>query len=141
MRARSIIVTVGGNATPGRHRAAVPAGRRESSIGPDGLRRSPTRPARPANPSPAEAAAWLARATPSTRLPDGGLERKLALGRPLRVKLGIDPTAPDIHLGFTVVLQKLREFQDLGHTVVLIVGDYTARVGDPSGRSSDAPGA
>ena len=62
-------------------------------------------------------------------------------GRPLRVKLGIDPTAPDIHLGFTVVLQKLREFQDLGHTVVLIIGDYTARVGDPSGRSSTAPGA
>ncbi len=59
--------------------------------------------------------------------------------RPLRVKLGIDPTAPDIHLGFTVVLQKLREFQDLGHTVVLIVGDYTARVGDPSGRSSTRP--
>jgi len=59
--------------------------------------------------------------------------------RPLRVKLGIDPTAPDIHLGFTVVLQKLREFQDLGHTVVLIIGDYTARVGDPSGRSSTRP--
>ena len=62
-----------------------------------------------------------------------------SLGRPLRVKLGIDPTAPDIHLGFTVVLQKLREFQDLGHTVVLIVGDYTARVGDPSGRSTTRP--
>ena len=72
-------------------------------------------------------------------LPQGGLEHKLSLGRPLRVKLGIDPTAPDIHLGFTVVLQKLREFQDLGHTVVLIVGDYTARVGDPSGRSSTRP--
>jgi tyrosyl-tRNA synthetase len=55
------------------------------------------------------------------------------------VKLGIDPTAPDIHLGFTVVLQKLREFQDLGHIVVLIVGDYTARVGDPSGRSTTRP--
>jgi tyrosyl-tRNA synthetase len=72
-------------------------------------------------------------------LPEGELERKLALGRPLRVKLGIDPTAPDIHLGFTVVLQKLREFQDLGHVAVLIVGDYTARVGDPSGRSSTRP--
>jgi tyrosyl-tRNA synthetase len=76
-------------------------------------------------------------------LPDGGLARKLALaadeGRPLRVKLGLDPTAPDIHLGHTVVLQKLREFQDLGHRVVLIVGDYTARVGDPSGRSSTRP--
>ncbi len=83
-------------------------------------------------------AAWLARNAVDC-LPDGGLERKLALGRPLRVKLGIDPTAPDIHLGFTVVLQKLREFQDLGHTVVLIVGDYTARVGDPSGRSTTRP--
>jgi tyrosyl-tRNA synthetase len=76
-------------------------------------------------------------------LPAGGLERRLAAaaseGRPLRVKLGIDPTAPDIHLGFTVVLQKLREFQDLGHQVVLIVGDYTARVGDPSGRSATRP--
>src|SRR5947208_8502020 len=72
-------------------------------------------------------------------LPAGELERKLDEGRPLRVKLGIDPTAPDIHLGHTVVLRKLREFQDLGHTVVLIVGDYTARVGDPSGRSSTRP--
>jgi tyrosyl-tRNA synthetase len=88
--------------------------------------------------TPAEAAAWLARNTVDC-LPRGGLEAKLALGRPLRVKLGIDPTAPDIHLGFTVVLQKLREFQDLGHTVVLIVGDFTARVGDPSGRSTTRP--
>jgi tyrosyl-tRNA synthetase len=72
-------------------------------------------------------------------LPEGELQRKLALGRPLRVKLGIDPTAPDIHLGHTVVLRKLREFQDLGHTVVLIIGDYTARVGDPSGRSALRP--
>jgi tyrosyl-tRNA synthetase len=76
-------------------------------------------------------------------LPDGGLARKLELatkeGRRLRVKLGLDPTAPDIHLGHTVVLQKLREFQDLGHRVVLIVGDYTARVGDPSGRSTTRP--
>jgi tyrosyl-tRNA synthetase len=72
-------------------------------------------------------------------LPEGGLERKLAEGRPLRVKLGIDPTAADIHLGHTVVLNKLREFQDGGHTVVLIIGDYTARVGDPSGRSSARP--
>ncbi len=72
-------------------------------------------------------------------LPEGALERQLAEGRPLRVKLGIDPTAPDIHLGHTVVLNKLREFQDRGHTVVLIVGDYTARVGDPSGRSSTRP--
>lgn len=76
-------------------------------------------------------------------LPEGGLAAKLAHARekerPLRVKLGLDPTAPDIHLGHTVVLQKLREFQDLGHKVVLIVGDYTARVGDPSGRSSTRP--
>ena len=85
-----------------------------------------------------EQAAWLARNAVDC-LPEGALAAKLALGRPLRVKLGIDPTAPDIHLGFTVVLQKLREFQDLGHRVVLIVGDYTARVGDPSGRSSTRP--
>jgi len=72
-------------------------------------------------------------------LPAGELARMLAIGRPLRVKLGIDPTAPDIHLGHTVVLTKLRAFQDAGHTVVLIIGDYTARVGDPSGRSSTRP--
>jgi tyrosyl-tRNA synthetase len=87
---------------------------------------------------PSEAAAWLARNAVDC-LPDGALERKLAAGRQLRVKLGIDPTASDIHLGFTVVLTKLREFQELGHRVVLIVGDYTARVGDPSGRSSTRP--
>jgi tyrosyl-tRNA synthetase len=96
----------------------------------------------PEHASPAEAAAWLSRNAVDC-LPAGGLERKLTVardaGRPLRVKLGIDPTAPDIHLGFTVVLGKLREFQDLGHTVVLIVGDYTARVGDPSGRSATRP--
>ncbi len=72
-------------------------------------------------------------------LPAGELERKLALGRPLRVKLGIDPTAPDIHLGHTVVLRKLRSFQDAGHRVVLIIGDFTARIGDPSGRSELRP--
>jgi tyrosyl-tRNA synthetase len=72
-------------------------------------------------------------------LPQGELERKLGLGRPLRVKLGIDPTTADIHLGHTVVLGKLREFQDAGHKVVLIIGDYTARVGDPSGRSKARP--
>ncbi len=87
---------------------------------------------------PADTAAWLARNAVDS-LPEGALADKLAAGRPLRVKLGIDPTAPDIHLGFTVVLQKLREFQDLGHLVVLIIGDYTARVGDPSGRSSTRP--
>jgi tyrosyl-tRNA synthetase len=88
--------------------------------------------------SPSEQAAWLARNVVDC-LPEGELERRLELGRPLRVKLGIDPTAPDIHLGHSVVLQKLREFQDLGHTVVLIIGDYTARVGDPSGRSELRP--
>jgi tyrosyl-tRNA synthetase len=76
-------------------------------------------------------------------LPEGALADKLRLARkddrPLRVKLGIDPTAPDIHLGHAVVLRKLREFQDDGHRVVLIVGDYTARVGDPSGRTSLRP--
>jgi len=88
--------------------------------------------------SPAAQAAWLARNAVDC-LPEGELEHKLSLGRPLVVKLGIDPTAPDIHLGFTVVLQKLREFQELGHTVVLIIGDYTARVGDPSGRDTTRP--
>jgi tyrosyl-tRNA synthetase len=72
-------------------------------------------------------------------LPQGRLAEQLAGGRPLRVKLGIDPTTADIHLGHTVVLEKLREFQDAGHTVVLIIGDFTARVGDPSGRSSTRP--
>jgi tyrosyl-tRNA synthetase len=72
-------------------------------------------------------------------LPAGRLEEQLAAGCPLRIKLGIDPTTPDIHLGHTVVLEKLREFQDAGHQVVLIVGDFTARVGDPSGRSAQRP--
>jgi tyrosyl-tRNA synthetase len=67
------------------------------------------------------------------------LRERLASGRPLRVKLGVDPTAPDLHLGHTVVLGKLRTFQDLGHTGVLIIGDYTALIGDPSGRSATRP--
>jgi tyrosyl-tRNA synthetase len=97
-----------------------------------------------ANPSdaPAAVAERLARNAVDS-LPAGALAAKLAAaaqaGRPLRVKLGIDPTAPDIHLGHAVVLGKLREFQDLGHRVVLIIGDYTARVGDPSGRSTTRP--
>jgi tyrosyl-tRNA synthetase len=70
-------------------------------------------------------------------LPQGELERQLQLGRPLRVKLGIDPTGPDIHIGFAVVLRRLAAFQAVGHTAVLIVGDYTARIGDPSGRSKE----
>jgi tyrosyl-tRNA synthetase len=86
----------------------------------------------------ARTAAYLARNAVEC-LPEGALAERLAAGRPLRAKLGLDPTAPDIHLGHTVVLQKLREFQDAGHTVVLIVGDFTARVGDPSGRSALRP--
>src|SRR5271165_2858159 len=91
---------------------------------------------------PAELAARLA-ANAVDSLPEGALAEKLRLARTedraLRVKLGIDPTAPDIHLGHAVVLCKLRQFQDEGHRVVLIIGDYTARVGDPSGRSSVRP--
>lgn len=67
------------------------------------------------------------------------LRDKLALGRPLRVKLGVDPTTADIHLGHSVVLRKLREFQDLGHLAVLIIGDFTGMIGDPSGRSATRP--
>ena len=88
-------------------------------------------------------AAALLSANAVDSLPAGALAEKLAgaaaKGRQLRVKLGIDPTAPDIHLGHAVVLRKLREFQDAGHLVVLIIGDYTARVGDPSGRSTLRP--
>jgi len=72
-------------------------------------------------------------------LPAGALEAKLALGRPLRVKLGIDVTSPDIHVGRGIPLQRMRAFQDEGHLGVLIVGDYTTRIGDPSGRSSERP--
>jgi tyrosyl-tRNA synthetase len=76
-------------------------------------------------------------------LPDGALQAKLDIaereGRPLRIKLGVDPTAPDLHLGHTVVLNKLRQFQDAGHVAVLIIGDYTARIGDPSGLSKTRP--
>src|SRR5216117_2959775 len=72
-------------------------------------------------------------------LPQVGLEEKLKLGRPLRVKLGIDVTSPDIHVGRAVPLQRMRAFQDAGHVGVLIVGDYTTRIGDPSGRSAERP--
>ena len=76
-------------------------------------------------------------------VPEGGLKAKLEksakTGKPLIVKLGLDPTAPDIHLGFAVVLRKIRQFQDLGHTVVIIIGDYTTLIGDPSGRSATRP--
>src|SRR3984885_14777939 len=139
---------VGGIAPAGRRPRfdARPAGRRpsagggNSSIGPHASPplQSPVSALPSTAGEAAEQAAWLAR-NAGDCLPEGELARKLQSGRRLRVKLGIDPTAPDIHLGFTVVLQKLREFQDLGHTVVLIVGDYTARVGDPSGRSITRP--
>ncbi|ADI15082.1 tyrosine--tRNA ligase [Truepera radiovictrix] len=76
-------------------------------------------------------------------VPEGGLEEKLALarreGRPLRVKLGVDPSSPDLHLGHAVVLRKMRDFQDAGHKVVLIIGDFTATIGDPSGKSKTRP--
>jgi tyrosyl-tRNA synthetase len=72
-------------------------------------------------------------------LPEGGLDAKLKLGRPLRVKLGIDVTSPDIHVGRGIPLQRMRAFQDEGHKAVFIVGDYTTRIGDPSGRSSERP--
>src|SRR5918996_4064973 len=72
-------------------------------------------------------------------LPEGALEEKLKRGRPLRVKLGIDPTSPDVHLGFAFVLDRLASFQREGHTIVLIVGVYTARIGDPSGLSAERP--
>ena len=70
---------------------------------------------------------------------EGELRAKLATGRPLRVKLGVDPTSPDIHLGHAIVLRKLRKFQDLGHQAVLIIGDFTGMIGDPSGRSATRP--
>jgi tyrosyl-tRNA synthetase len=72
-------------------------------------------------------------------VPASDMVRKLAKGTPLRIKLGVDPTAPDLHLGHAVPLRKLRQFQDLGHTVVLIIGDFTALIGDPSGRNSTRP--
>src|ERR671915_218883 len=67
------------------------------------------------------------------------LLQKLALGRPLRVKLGVDPTSPDLHLGHALILRKLLQFQDLGHQAVLIIGDFTSMIGDPSGRSVTRP--
>ena len=94
-------------------------------------------------PIPRKTAAFLERnavdSLPGGRPAGASWRKPPQAGRPLRVKLGIDPTAPDIHLGHIVVLQKLREFQDAGHTVVLIIGDFTARVGDPSGRSALRP--
>ena len=92
----------------------------------------------PADSNPAD---LLARLTAGAvdALPEGRLAEQVTKGRPLRVKFGVDPTSPDIHLGHCVVLTKRRAFQDAGHTVVLIIGDYTARVGDPSGRDATRP--
>src|ERR1022692_645904 len=67
------------------------------------------------------------------------LERSLASGKPLRIKAGFDPTAPDLHLGHTVLLRKLKHFQDLGHTVIFLIGDFTGMIGDPSGRNVTRP--
>ncbi|HOC32355.1 MAG TPA: tyrosine--tRNA ligase, partial [Armatimonadota bacterium] len=67
------------------------------------------------------------------------LEKSVRTGKPLRIKLGLDPTAPDIHLGFAVVLRKLRQFQDYGHTIDLVIGDFTGMIGDPSGKSATRP--
>jgi tyrosyl-tRNA synthetase len=76
-------------------------------------------------------------------LPEADWLRKLAraeaTGQPLRVKLGLDPTAPDIHIGHTVVLNKMRQLQDLGHTVIFLIGDFTSMIGDPSGRNATRP--
>jgi tyrosyl-tRNA synthetase len=89
-------------------------------------------------PAPVEALDLL-RSAAAEIVPAQELEQKLALGRPLRVKLGIDPSRPDLHLGHAVVLRTLRRFQDLGHTAVLIIGDFTGLVGDPSGQSETRP--
>ena len=88
--------------------------------------------------SPAESTEFLCRGCAEV-ISREELTKKLSAGRPLRVKLGVDPTAPDIHFGHTVGLQKLRQFQDLGHEGILIIGDFTAMIGDPSGRSATRP--
>lgn len=72
-------------------------------------------------------------------LPAGGLQKKLESGKKLKIKLGMDPTAPDLHLGHAVVLRKMRQFQDLGHEIIFLIGDYTARIGDPTGKSKTRP--
>jgi tyrosyl-tRNA synthetase len=90
-------------------------------------------------PDPVDRQVELLLSGAAAAIPEDELETKLAAGRPLRVKLGIDPSAPDLHLGHAVVLRKLRRFQDLGHIAVLIVGDFTGRVGDPAGQSETRP--
>ena len=87
---------------------------------------------------PDEAFAFLKQGAPQI-ISENELREKLALGRPLRIKLGVDPTTSDIHLGHSIVLRKLRQFQDLGHQAVLIIGDFTGMIGDPSGRSATRP--
>lgn len=113
-----------------------PSSAAQSSIAPP-VSKLTQQPSAPSEEAVRQAAALSETAVES--LPDGRLATQLSQDRPLRIKLGIDPTAPDIHLGHTVVLNKLREFQEGGHQVVLIIGDYTARVGDPSGRSNQRP--
>lgn len=81
---------------------------------------------------------WLTRGAEEV-LPQGGLLEKLQQGKPLRVKAGFDPTAPDLHLGHTVLMQKMRHFQERGHTVIFLIGDFTATIGDPSGRNATRP--
>jgi tyrosyl-tRNA synthetase len=87
---------------------------------------------------PDEALAFLKQGAAQI-ISEAELRQKLGVGRPLRVKLGVDPTSPDIHLGHSIVLRKLRQFQDLGHQAVLIIGDFTGMIGDPSGRSATRP--
>ena len=82
-----------------------------------------------------EALATLARGTEEI-LVEEGLRKKLAQGRPLRVKAGFDPTAPDLHLGHTVLINKLRQFQRLGHEILFLIGDFTGMIGDPTGKSA-----
>ena len=74
-----------------------------------------------------------------TLLPEDAFLKKLSRGKPLKIKLGMDPTAPDLHLGHAVILGKMREFQDLGHEIIFLIGDYTSRIGDPTGRSKTRP--
>jgi tyrosyl-tRNA synthetase len=85
-----------------------------------------------------EQLAELARGTDEI-LPEGGLEEKLKLGRPLNIKVGFDPTAPDLHVGHTVIINKMRQFQEFGHNVVFLIGDFTGMIGDPSGRNATRP--
>ena len=72
-------------------------------------------------------------------IPEAELIERLETGRPLRIKAGFDPTAPDLHLGHTVLINKMRQFQELGHTVIFLIGDFTGMIGDPSGKSSTRP--